>query len=137
MKAVFVGKVGESKLYYVVDSDNPLTDGVLVNESENPMVVSFWDTVRFALDLRKNTQSKFHQYLWSAPSDEESEKWYRIFIKKSQKLEDSILNGVQIRSDIMKAKIKEKSLLERADQFRTSLLTGSTYFVQKKTGSEA
>jgi hypothetical protein len=137
MKAIFVGKIGEAKLYYVVDSDNPLTDGVLINESENPAVVSFWDTVRFAVDLKKNTQSRFHQYLWSAPSDEESEKWYRIFIRKSQKLEDSMLNGVQIRSDIMKAKIKEKSLLERADQFRTSLLTGSAYFVQKKTGSEA
>jgi len=137
MKAVFVGKVDDYKLYYVLDSDNPLTDGVLVNDTENPRVVSFWDTVRFALDLKKNTQSKFHNYLWSAPSDEDSDKWYRIFIKKSQKLEDSMLNGVQIRSDIMKAKIKEKSLLERADQFRTSLLTGSTYFIQKKTGNEA
>jgi hypothetical protein len=137
MKAIFVGKTGDAKLYYVIDSNNPLTDGVLVNESENPTVVSFWDTVRFSLDLKKNTQSKFHQYLWTTPSDEESEKWYRIFIRKSQKLEDSMLSGVQIRSDIMKAKIKEKSLLERADQFRTSLLTGSTYFVQKKTGSEA
>lgn len=136
MKAVFVGKSDGRKLYYVVDSDNPLTDGVTVDSEGVPTIVSFWDTVRFSMDLQKNTQSRFHQYLWGTPSDEESEKWYRIFIKKSQTIEDSMLNGVQIRSDIMKAKIKKKSLLERADQFRTSLLTGSTYFIQNKTGSD-
>lgn len=131
MKAVFVGKVGESKLYYVLDAETPLSDGVLVDEQENPKIVSFWDTVRFAVDLKKNTQSSFHQYLWSSPSNEESEKWYRIFIKKSQKIEDRMLNGVQVRSDIMKAKPKNKSLMRRADQFKTSLLTGTMYFATK------
>lgn len=131
MKAVFVGKINESKLYYVIDSDNPLTDGVIVDGDEKHQIVSFWDTVRFAVDLKRNTQSAFHQYLWSSPSDEETEKWYRIFIKKSQPIEEKLLNGVQIRSDIMKAKIKGKSLLERADQFKTSLLTGTPYFINK------
>jgi hypothetical protein len=131
MKAVFAGKTGEKKLYYILNSDNPLTDGVLVNEDDKPEVVSFWEIVCFSIDFRKYTQSKFHEYLWSTPNDDESEKWYRIFIKKSQNIEDSMLNGVQIRSDIMKAKIKQKSLLQRADQFRTSLLTGTPYFAKQ------
>ncbi len=121
MKAVFVAKIDKSNLYYILDSESPLSDGVVVPEGAEPTVVSFWDTVRFAIGLRKSMETEFHRYLWSTPDKDEMERWYRIFVRKNQKIKDSMLNGVQIRSDIMKSGKKQKGLYEKAVSFRVEL----------------
>lgn len=119
MKAVFVGKINESNLYYIVDARDKKSDGVIVGAEGKPLVVSFWDSVMNAQSIRKVDTTKFHKWLWEKPSKELKDRWYRNFVSKTQDIEENLLNGVETRTDLMNQKNKAKSIADRADTFKT------------------
>ena len=122
MKAVFVGTIDSNNLYYVLDSQNEDTDGVIV-ENGKPKVVSFWQTVITAQNVKKASGTPFLDFLWNAPSPEDEEGWHQIFLDKVMPIDEKLLNGSNVRTDIMGAKTKTKSIAERADSFKTLLRT--------------
>jgi hypothetical protein len=122
MKAVFVGIIDSNNLYYVLDSRDPNTDGVIV-EGGKPKVISFWQTVLAAQNVKKASGNAFLDLLWKTPKKEDEDGWHQIFIDKALPIDEKLLEGSSIRTDIMNSKIKAKSVSERVDTFKTLLQT--------------
>jgi hypothetical protein len=136
MKAVLVATIdGEKKLYYVLDSRDKNSDGVLVNEDKS-RVVNFWRTATRANNLVPLRSTKFHDYLWDGASGEDKEVWERVFVKKTQDVSDSMVSGVTISTDVMKSKPKEKSINNRAMEFKTLMQTQNINMVRNKAGRQ-
>lgn len=136
MKAVLVGIVhGDKKLFYVVDAKNDKTDGIL-DDGKNPKIVNFWATAMNARNLVPLRSTKFHDFLWDGASAENSDEWERVFIKKTQIVSQRMLAGVTISSDAMKAKAKEKSLNNRATEFKTLMQTQNINIVRDRMGRQ-
>jgi hypothetical protein len=136
MKAVLAAVIdGEKKLYYVLDSKDKNSDGVLVNE-DKPKLVNFWRTATRANNLVPLRSTKFHDYLWDGASSEDKEVWERIFIKKTQDIDNPMTSGLTISTDVMKSKPKEKSLNARAMEFKTLMQTQNINMVRNKAGKQ-
>lgn len=132
MKAVLVGVIeGEKKLYYVIDSDSPEKDGIIDYDGK-PKIVNFWKTVRWSKDIEPIKSTKFHTFLWDGAAGETLQSWTRIFINKSQSIDKSMLEGVTIKLDVMRAKNKVKSLDQRANDFKTSSFTQNFSLIRRK-----
>jgi hypothetical protein len=136
MKAVLVATIDkEKKLYYVIDSKDKNSDGVLVQD-DKPKVVNFWRTATRANNLVPLRSTKFHDYLWDGASGEDQEVWERVFVKKTQDVNSSMTLGVTISTDVMKSKPKEKSLNARATEFKTLIQTQNINIVRNKAGKQ-
>jgi hypothetical protein len=122
MKAIFVGIIDNSNLYYLLDSRDQNTDGVIVDNGK-PKVIPFWQTVLAAQNVKKASGTAFLDLLWNAPNKEDFEGWHQIFIDKVLPIDNKLLEGSSVRTDIMNAKAKNKNMLERADNFKTLLHT--------------
>jgi hypothetical protein len=135
VKSVLVASVGKDlKLYYVIDSTSTSNDGVLVIDGA-PKIVNFWETAIAMRNLVPLMNSDFHKYLWDGGSDEDSQdRWERIFIKKTQSLEDSMTRGLTISTDVMKQKQKSKSINQRAFDFKSLLVTQNTSKIRGISG---
>jgi hypothetical protein len=134
MKAVLAGRVGASKLYYVIDATDRKTDGVVVSPQGNPRVVNFWKTAMNEQNLVTLKTTRFHQWLWNTPDSETRDRWERVFLKKTQPIDKNLIDGVPINTDVLKAKLKSKSLTERAEEFNMLKNTQSPTRIRNKTG---
>jgi hypothetical protein len=136
MKAVLVATVNaEKKLYYVIDSDSKNRDGVLVDE-KGGKVVNFWKTAAKLNGLKPIKSSNFHKYLWDNDfdgSDADEDRWERIFINKTQKVSENLLSGIPIVTDVLKSKIKSKSVDRRVFEFKSLLQTQNVSIVRLNT----
>ena len=136
MKAVLVATVNaEKKLYYVIDSDSKNRDGVLVDE-KGGRVVNFWKTAAKLNGLKPIKSSNFHKYLWDNDfddSDADEDRWERIFINKTQKVSENLLSGIPIVTDVLKSKIKSKSVDRRVFEFKSLLQTQNVSIVRLNT----
>lgn len=132
MKAVLVATIGgEKRLYYVIDAGSRSSDGVLEYDGK-PKIVNFWDTVARSTDVSPIESTKFHDFLWNGAESDEDDSWVRIFINKTQSVDNRMLSGVTINSDVMKASIKKKSIDSRASEFKTILVTQNSSMVWRK-----
>lgn len=134
MKAVLVGTLGnEHKLYYVIDASSKKTDGVL-SDGKNPKVVNFWKTAIGLNGLEPIKSSNFHKFLWDNEylEEEDEDRWKRIFVNKTQKIPADVLSGVTIINDVLKSKIKSKSIDQRVSEFKTLLETQNMSIVRNK-----
>jgi hypothetical protein len=136
MKAVLVATVhGDKKLFYVVDAKDEKTDGVL-DDGVKPKVVNFWATAMNAINLVPLRSTKFHDFLWDGASWENSDEWERVFIKKTQIVSPRMSSGVVFSSDVMKSRLKEKSINHRAAEFKTLMQTQNISIVRSRTGNQ-
>jgi hypothetical protein len=134
MKAVLVATIGgDKKLYYVLDATDRNSDGVL-NDDGKPRLVNFWRTAVRANNLVPLRSTKFHDYLWDGASGDDSDVWERIFMRKNQSISNSMTAGLTISNDVMKSKPKEKSINNRAMEFKTLLQTQNINIIRTKTG---
>lgn len=135
MKAVLVGSSGdEKKLYYLLDARSPQSDGVLSIDGKSS-VVNFWDTAMSLINLVPLLTTEFHKYLWEGfPDEEESERWERIFVKKTQQIDEELVRGLTFSKDIMKTKKKSALLDQRAFDFKTLLQTQSVSTIRGISG---
>lgn len=135
MKAILVGTVGgEQKLYYVIDSKSKTNDGVL-SDGKKQKVVNFWKTASRLTGLKPIKSSNFHKFLWDnefPDGDNDEDRWTRVFINKTQKIPEVLLSGVPIVSDVLKSKMKSKSIDNRVFEFKTLLETQNTAIVRSK-----
>ena len=137
MKAILAGTVGgEQKLYYVIDSKSKTNDGVL-SDGKTQKVVNFWKTASKLTGLKPIKSSNFHKFLWDnelPDGDNDEDRWNRVFINKTQKIPEVLLSGVPIVSDVLKSKMKSKSIDNRVFEFKTLLETQNTAIVRSKHG---
>jgi len=134
MKAILVGTMGdEHKLYYVIDSSSEKMDGVL-SDGINPKLVNFWKTAVRLNGLTLIKSSNFHKFLWDNEysEDEDQDRWKRIFVTKTQKIPEDLLSGVTIVNDVLKSKMKSKSINQRVHEFKTLLETQNVSMVRQK-----
>lgn len=136
MKAVLVATVnGEQKLYYIVDSNSKNRDGVLSTEKDSK-VVNFWKTATKLNGLKPIKSSNFHKYLWDNESedvDADEDRWRRIFVNKTQKIPENLLSGIPVVTDVLKSKMKSKSVNRRAFEFKSLLETQNVSIVRLNT----
>jgi len=136
MKAVLVATVSaEKKLYYIVDSNSKNQDGVLVDE-KGSKVVNFWKTATKLNGLKPIKSSNFHKYLWDNDVDDleaNEDRWKRIFVNKTQKIPENLLSGIPIVTDVLKSKIKSKSIDKRVFEFKALLQTQNVSIVRLNT----
>lgn len=134
MKAVLVATINdEQKLYYIVDSQLKGKDGVL-SDGINPKIVDFWKTAVRLNGLKPIKTTNFHKFLWDNDfsDDSDEDRWNRVFINKTQKIPEHLLSGVTIVADVLKSKMKSKSIDRRVFEFKTLLETQNTAFVRNK-----
>ena len=135
MKAVFVGTIdSEKKFYYIIDAKNKESDGV-VSDGETSKVVNFWKTASKSNTLKPIKSTNFHKFLWDNedPEGPDEDRWNRVFENKTQKISEHMFSGVQIVSDVLKSKIKAKSINYRISEFKSLLETQNTSIVRAKT----
>ena len=126
MKSVLVGEIyGGSKFYYIIDSRDRLSDGIIDHGSKQE-VVNFWHTAISANDLVPLIKGKFNSYLWEGLEKDSPEKWKSIFLEKTEKVPDELLSGTPISTNVMKQQKKKKSISERAFSFKSIKQTQNT-----------
>lgn len=136
MNAVLVATIdGEKNLYYLLDSKDEQKDGVL-DDGVKPRIVSFWRTAMKANNLVPLRLGKFYDYLWDGASGDDPETWERIFLRKNQEVEKSMTAGLTISRDVMKSKAKEKSINNRAMEFKTLKETQNLNIIRNKVGRQ-
>lgn len=136
MKAILVATINEEKkLYYIVDSTSKDKDGVL-SDDKGGKVVNFWKTAAKMNGLKPIKSSNFHKYLWdneSGDQDADEDKWKRVFVNKTQKIPENLLSGVPIVADVLKSKMKSKSVDKRVFEFKSLLETQNVSIVRLNT----
>lgn len=136
MKAILVATINEEKkLYYIVDSTSKDRDGVL-SDDKGGKVVNFWKTATKLNGLKPIKSSNFHKYLWDNKSDDQDadeDRWKRVFVNKTQKIPENLLSGVPIVADVLKSKMKSKSVDKRVFEFKSLLETQNVSIVRLNT----
>ena len=120
VRAVLVGTFYDSKLYYLLD---PVGDknstGAIVDKKGNVEYVKFFNFVKSNPNIKELKFSKFHRFLWNAPSPENKPKWMRMFINGTQPVDEEMLQGAKIITELSPAVEKKQDIGERALQFKS------------------
>lgn len=124
MKSILVGKLNESKLYYVIDSIDEKSDGVLIGPIGDATFVDFWkivDTNR----VHKIRHTTFHDYLWTGHKAANNGLWYSTFVIKSVPIAEELLDGAVINYDVLRRKSKMLDYENRAIDYKASMSSQS------------
>jgi hypothetical protein len=124
VKSILVGKINDSRLYYVVDSIDSKSDGVIVDGIGDVSVVSFWGTIK-KNSVNKINNNSFHDYLWNGHKSEASGHWYSVFVTKAVPVSEELLDGAVINYDVLRRKSKMLDYENRAIDYRTSVSSQS------------
>lgn len=120
VRAVLVGTFYDSKLYYLLD---PVGDknstGAIVDKKGNVEYVKFFNFVKSNPNIKELKFSKFHRFLWNAPSPENKPKWMRMFINGTQPVDEEMLQGAKIITELSPTVEKKQDIGERALQFKS------------------
>jgi hypothetical protein len=120
MKSILVGKIEDSRLYYVADSIDESNDGVIVNSVGDVRLVNFWDCVDNG-DVHKIQNTDFHDYLWNGHKSAKSGHWYSTFVIKSIPVAEELLGGVVINYDVLRRKSKLLDYENRAIDYKAAM----------------
>lgn len=124
MKSILVGKLGNNKIYFVVDSRDQNTDCVVKNLVGDTTVTNFWEYVDKNPTMTKMSSAPFHEYLWNGHLSNTSVHWYSVFVSKSLPIENEMLDGVVMNGDILHRIPRSLDYENRAMEFRLSKNTG-------------
>jgi hypothetical protein len=124
MKSILVGKSGNDRIYFVIDSDNQNSDCVVKNILGDTRVTNFWDYVDNHKMMTKISGTPFHNYLWNGHASSTNIHWYSIFVSKSLPVDSEILDGVVVNNDILNRVQTLLSYENRAEEFRLAKNTG-------------
>ncbi len=121
MKAVLAATSGKKKLYYVIDADSSESDGVVVNEENKAVNVSFFSFAMKMKNLKRLKNTPFHRFLWSMPNGEMKQIWIETFITKSKPLNKKFTENLVLHTQLgetakkqKKTEMKIKSFLDKA-----------------------
>jgi len=121
VKSVLVGKLLDTKVYYVVDSIHKDSDCILVGRFGDTKVTNFWRFVDWNYNIQKITNTQFHKELWHGHESKTSTYWYSVFVEKALPVEQELLDDVVINEDVLKRRPKALNFENRALDFKISL----------------
>ena len=121
MKSILVGKLKDTKVYYVVDSVHKDADCILVGRLGGKKVTNFWEFVDWNKDVRKIQNTNFHEYLWNGHQSKSGPHWYSVFVEKSLPIDHELLDGTVVNEDILGRRQKVLQFENRAMDFSVSL----------------
>lgn len=120
LRAVLVGTFYDSKLYYLLDPiGEKNSTGALVDKKGNVEYVKFFHFIKSNPNVKELKFSKFHRFLWNAPSPEDKPKWMRTFINGTQPVGEEMLQGAKIITELSPVVEKKQDIGERALQFKS------------------
>lgn len=125
MKSILVGKTGNDRVYFVVDSNSPDSDGIVKNIIGDTKVVNFWQYVDSNPSIHKIKGTGFHDYLWDGHQSKTGVHWYSVFVSKSLPISDNLLDGAIINKDILRRIPKSLDYENRAMDFKLAKNTGN------------
>lgn len=121
MKSILVGKLEDTKVYYVADSIHKDFDCILVGRLGGTKVTNFWEFVDWNKNIEKISNTPFHDYLWNGHQSKSGPHWYSIFVEKSLPIDKSLLDGTVVNEDVLKRRPKTLEYENRAIDFMVSL----------------
>lgn len=124
MKSILVGKSGNNKVYFVIDSIHQDSDCIIKNALGDTRVTNFWEYVDKNQSMHKIENTNFHKYLWTGHQSKTSVHWYSIFVSKSLPIHDELLEGAIINEDVLRRIPKSLDYENRAMEFRLAKNTG-------------
>lgn len=120
LRAVLVGSYFGQKLYYLLDPyGDKNSTGALVDKDGNIEYLKFFSFVKSNPSIKEFRFSKFHRFLWDAPDANNKAKWNRIFVNGTQKVDEEMLIGAQVITDLSPKQNKKTIPLDRALQFKS------------------
>jgi len=123
MRAVLVGGYNNRKLFYLLTPyGEAKLDGALVSADGKVEYIKFVQFITTTPNIKEYKFSKFHRFLWSpAPRNEDRNKWSRLFLSKTQPIDDELLVGTKIVTELGNSKSSKKSVADRADMFQRKI----------------
>jgi hypothetical protein len=100
MRAVLVATRGTDRVFYDLDSKPGLKDGFVVRPDGSSVPVNLLSWASKASGVSMIRDSRFHRFLWDAPQDVGSGRWFETFIKKSVPVDPKMLEDVNISSSL-------------------------------------
>jgi hypothetical protein len=96
MKAIHVANTGDSRIYYLLESDNDST-GVVIKRNSPPTFVNFFAYVSKKPQIQRLMDSDFHKFLWTGNKGSLKPRWEHVFIDRVAEPVD-LLVGVNVIS---------------------------------------
>ena len=96
MKAIHVANTGDSRIYYLLESDNEST-GVVVRGTQPPTFVNFFSYISKKPNIEKIMDSDFHEFLWTGNKGSMRPRWEHMFIDRVAE-PNKLLDGVNVIS---------------------------------------
>lgn len=127
-RAVLVGSYNGQKLFYLLTPHGEQKyDGALVSKFGRVEYLPFFQFITTTGNIQEFKFSKFHRFLWEpAPRNEDRNRWSRMFLSKTQPVDDELLVGTKIITELTPAKQEKKSAAERAFLFQRKLANPSS-----------
>ncbi len=110
MKAIHVGNTRDSRLYYLIESDDQST-GAVVTPGQPAVYVDFFAYVSKKGSIERVMDSEFHTFLWTGHTGSLSERWEQTFIHRVTSPREMALSGVEILTEF-----KDREKPSRTDQ---------------------
>jgi hypothetical protein len=133
MAAVLVATAGDRKIYYVIDSKDPLKDGIVETPDGSTREVPFFSYIGKTTNLKPMLSTVFHEFLWDEPSENDKKKWMETFILKIEDIDKNMMDGVSIQDSVGKARKKKTKIDTKASAFINGGSIGNSSGLQFST----
>jgi len=110
MKAIHVGTTKNSRIYYLLESDDQST-GAVVTANQPVVYVDFFAYVSKKGSIERVMDSEFHEFLWTGHTGSLSERWEQTFVHRVTSPREMALSGVDVLTEF-----KEKKKADRASR---------------------
>jgi hypothetical protein len=117
MGAVLVATAGDKKIYYVIDSKDPLKDGIIEDTDGKTHEVPFFSYIGKTTNIRPMRSTNFHKFLWDEPSENNKKKWMETFILKIDDPDKNELEGVAVQESTGQARKKKTNIDRKVSAF--------------------
>jgi len=127
MKAIHVANTGDSRIYYLLESDNDST-GVVVKPDSPPTFVNFFAYVSKKPRIQRLMDSDFHKFLWTGNKGSLKPRWEHVFIDRVAEPAD-LLVGVNViskfKTDDGPSRVRQmEEKANRAIEYRSLISAG-------------
>jgi hypothetical protein len=96
-RLVLVGYTDAGKLFYNVDATPTDKNAMFVDGMDNETPVDLVSFISINPDIREITTTPFHKFLWGAGEANETDRWNRTFVTRTQPIDEGLLKNIEIK----------------------------------------
>lgn len=96
-RLVLVGYTDAGKLFYNVDATSVDKNAMFVDRMDNETPVDLVSFISMNPDINEITTTPFHKFLWGATDANETDRWNRTFVTRTQPIDESLLKNIEIK----------------------------------------